>query len=133
MGDLIIPGWADEARVFATIGRVFREKGELIDPHTAVGVAVAEDAVEDSGPPVIIASTASPFKFAGDVLFAATGERWADEFLAIEKLSQVAGIPAHRAVRGLAKRPVRHTAVLDITQIREAVDKLVDGLDGSGR
>ena len=118
---LVIPGWADEARVFAEIKKVYEETKMVIDTHTAVASAVSRDLGPNDGPATIIASTASPFKFAGDVYAAVTGKTEPDEFKAIELLSALAGEPAHRAVRGLQERPVLHDGVLPISQMREAV------------
>ncbi len=125
---LITPGWADEPRVFAEIKRVHEETGLVIDTHTAVASAVARDEVPDGGPAMIIASTASAFKFAGDVLAAITGRAEPDEFKAIERLGGIAGVPPHRAVRGLRERPVRHEGVLDIAGMRRAVTGFAEGL-----
>jgi threonine synthase len=125
---LIVPGWADERRVFAEIRKVHEEAGLIIDTHTAVASAVARDAMPDGGPAMIIASTASAFKFAGDVLAAITGEAEPDEFKAIERLGEIAGVPPHRAVRGLRERPVRHEGVLDIAGMRRAVTGFAGGL-----
>ncbi len=118
---LVVPGWADEPRVFAEIKNVHEETGLVIDTHTAVASAVSRDIGPKDGPATIIASTASPFKFAGDVLAAITGRAEPDEFKAIDRLSEIAGEPAHRAVRGLKERPVLHEGVLPISQMREAV------------
>lgn len=118
---LVVPGWADEPRVFAEIKKVHEETGMVIDTHTAVASAVSRDIGPKDGPATIIASTASPFKFAGDVFAAITGEAELDEFKAIDRLSELAGEPAHRAVRGLQERPVLHEGVLPISQMREAV------------
>jgi threonine synthase len=128
MDELIVPGWADESRVFAEIKKVYEETGYIIDTHTAVASAVSRDQGETDGPATIIASTASPFKFAGDVLAAITGEAEPDEFKAIDRLSALSGEPAHRAVRGLRERPVLHDGVLTISQMREAVIGFADGL-----
>jgi threonine synthase len=128
MDELIVPGWADESRVFAEIKKVYEETGYIIDTHTAVASAVSRDQGETDGPATIIASTASPFKFAGDVLAAITGEAEPDEFKAIDRLSALSGEPAHRAVRGLQERPVFHDGVLTISQMREAVIGFADGL-----
>jgi len=121
MDALIVPGWADEPRVFDEIRQVYEETGLVIDPHTAVASAVSRDKGEEVGPATIIASTASPFKFAGDVLAAITSETEPDEFRAIERLSAFSGEPAHRAVHGLEHRPVLHHGILTISQMREAV------------
>ncbi len=131
MAAVVAPGWVDEPRVFETIRRVFRGTGYLVDTHTAVALAVCEDqmaaggALGPDGPPVIVASTASPYKFAGDVLAAVTGERPDDEFAAIERLRQVSGVPVHRAVRGLREKPERHTRVTDIAGMRDVVEEML--------
>ena len=96
----------------------------------AVASAVSRDRGAADGPAVIIASTASAFKFGSDVLAAITGKAEPDEFAAIEKLAEIAGEPPHRAVRGLKERPVLHDKVLTISQMREAVIGFADGLSG---
>ena len=47
----------------ATIRTVLRETGQLIDPHTAVGVAVAEKEHRDPALPMVVLSTAHAAKF----------------------------------------------------------------------
>jgi len=54
---------ADEEETAATIRTVLRESGRLIDPHTAVGIAVAEKEVRDPALPMIVLGTAHPAKF----------------------------------------------------------------------
>jgi threonine synthase len=54
---------ADEEEVAATMRAVKRETGNFIDPHTAVGVAVAEKEGRDSGVPMVVLSTAHAAKF----------------------------------------------------------------------
>jgi threonine synthase len=46
-----------------TIARVYKETGELIDPHTAVGVEAAHEARFDDDIAVIAMATAHPAKF----------------------------------------------------------------------
>ena len=54
---------ADEEETAATIRTVQRETGYLIDPHTAVAVAVAEKENRDRSVPMVVLSTAHPAKF----------------------------------------------------------------------
>ena len=56
-------GRADETEVAATIRTAFREAGDLVDPHTAVALAVAERDGADSRNPNVVLSTAHPAKF----------------------------------------------------------------------
>jgi len=65
---------ADEEETAATIRAVQREAGYLIDPHTAVAVAVAEKENRDRSVPMIVLSTAHPAKFP-DAVEAACGTR----------------------------------------------------------
>jgi len=67
-------GRADEAETAATIRSVWNEAGDLIDPHTAVAVAVAGRAAAARGTPEIVLSTAHAAKFP-DAVEAACGVR----------------------------------------------------------
>jgi threonine synthase len=63
--------WVDDDTCLRTIGRVRREQGYLLDPHTAVAWEAAERLGGDV--PVLIASTAHWSKFAADVVRGLTG------------------------------------------------------------
>ncbi len=67
-------GRADETETSAAIRAAWREVGELIDPHTAVALAVAERDSSDSSIPTIVLSTAHAAKFP-DAVEAACGVR----------------------------------------------------------
>ena len=54
---------ADEEETAATIRTALRETLRLIDPHTAVGLAVAEKETRDPAVPMIVLGTAHPAKF----------------------------------------------------------------------
>jgi len=66
-----VSGSSTHADRVATIGRLWREHGILIDPHTADGVKVAEQYVADE--PVVVLETALPVKFA-ETITEAIGE-----------------------------------------------------------
>jgi len=65
---------ADEDEVAATMRTVKRETGNFIDPHTAVGIAVAEKEMRDPAVPMVVLSTAHAAKFP-DAVEAACGAR----------------------------------------------------------
>ena len=67
-------GRADENETAATIRTMLRETGHFIDPHTAVGVAVAEKETRDRSVPMVVLSTAHAAKFP-DAVEAACGVR----------------------------------------------------------
>ena len=65
-------GRADEDETAATIRTVRKETGYLLDPHGAVGVAVAEKESRDPALPMVVLGTAHPAKFP-DAVAAACG------------------------------------------------------------
>jgi threonine synthase len=67
-------GRADETETAAAIRATWREVGDLVDPHTAVALAVADRDTSDSEIPNIVLSTAHPAKFP-DAVEAACGVR----------------------------------------------------------
>jgi threonine synthase len=67
-------GRADETETAAAIRAAWREAGELVDPHTAVALAVADRDTTDTTAPGIVLSTAHPAKFP-DAVEAACGQR----------------------------------------------------------
>jgi threonine synthase len=67
-------GRADETETAAAIRAAFREAGDLVDPHTAVALAVADRDMSDTSVPNIVLSTAHPAKFP-DAVEAACGMR----------------------------------------------------------
>jgi threonine synthase len=67
-------GRADENETAAAIRAAWREAGDLVDPHTAVALAVADRDNSDSTIPNIVLSTAHPAKFP-DAVEAACGVR----------------------------------------------------------
>ncbi len=61
-------GYTDEDKTLETIKTTFKDTGALIDTHTAVAYRQAEKYVYETGEKVVTVSTASPYKFAADVL-----------------------------------------------------------------
>jgi threonine synthase len=64
----------DEQEVSACIRTTLRETGRFVDPHTAVGIAVAEKETRDPSIPMIVLGTAHAAKFP-DAVKAACGLR----------------------------------------------------------
>lgn len=106
--------WADYAsdeETRRTIAQIWEKYGYLIDTHTAVGLNVYQKYREAAGDdtPVIIASTASPYKFGGSVSQALIGDKagqWS-EFEALQALEKLTGVPIPPAIKGLEKKAVR--------------------------
>ena len=107
-------GWADDRAAFAAIRTLYRETGTLMDTHTAVGHAVVDAYRKSTGDdrPMVVLATASPFKFAEDVLRAVTGEECAG-FSALSRLSDACRLPVPENLSGLMELPILHTDVVD--------------------
>lgn len=119
-------GWADDAQTIATIRHMWQEHGVLVDPHTAVACKVAHEycsnAESDSTVPVVVAATASPFKFPIPCLSAlkasppAAFKPGADLELAGE-LARLTGKPMPAPIAALKSAEILHTAVADDTSL----------------
>jgi len=116
-------GCCNDNGAAAAIGKVWTEHHYLCDPHTACGWAVAEDYVNqtDDHRPMVVLSTASPYKFPAAVLSAIGGEETGDEFDQMEQLSQITGVAIPQNLSGLRTKPERHTGVIDKDEMLEFV------------
>ena len=108
-------GCAGDAEAAAAIEKVWREQGYLMDPHTAVAWCVSEKFMVDrhDDAPVVVLSTASPYKFPAAVLSALGEAPSADEFASLDQLQALTGVPIPRNLAALREMPVRHTDVID--------------------
>ena len=104
--------FADEAACADTIRRVFLQN-YLIDTHTAVAYSAALQYRQETHDraPMIVASTASPFKFAADVYRSLYGECPHDPLTTLDDLSKRAGQPVPYPLAGIGERTVRFTGV----------------------
>lgn len=118
-------GYADDTATAQTIQSVFQKTGYLCDTHTAVAVKVYQDylAETEDQTPTIIASTASPFKFAGSVLPAIGKEIPAEDFAMLDALSAASGLNAPRALADLKGKSERFNAVVTPEQMKDAVSE----------
>lgn len=83
-------GYCDDENTKKTIGDLYKNENYLADTHTAVAVNVYNQYAEETGDktPTVIASTASPYKFAKAVLTSITDEALPeDEFAMVDELS----------------------------------------------
>lgn len=120
-------GCTDDDGTKQSIGKVWSEYHYLCDTHTAVAWTVAEQYRKEVGTdrPVVVLSTASPYKFPVAVL-EAIGEPFnGDEFAAMDTLQAVTGVPIPKNLAGLREKPVLHTDVIEKDEILEYVLKKI--------
>ncbi len=112
-------GYCNDAQAEAVIGRVYREQGYLMDPHTACGWAAAETHRGDA--PTVVLSTASPYKFSTAVLTAIGADISGSEYDRMERMQTLTGIPIPPALAALRTKPERHTGVIPKEKMLEFV------------
>ena len=112
-------GYCNDAQAEAVIGRVYRERGYLMDPHTACGWAAAETHRGDA--PTVVLSTASPYKFSTAVLTAIGADTSGSEYDRMERMQALTGIPIPPALAALRTKPERHTGVIPKEKMLEFV------------
>ena len=125
--ELFWAGCCDDEGTKQTIGDTFRKDHYLCDTHTAVAVNVYRQYKETTGDETktVIASTASPYKFASSVLGAITDNIPEDEYAQIDELNRISGLPVPKALAELKNKPVRFTGSIEKSEMEETVLKLL--------
>lgn len=115
--------YCDEANTALEIKRTFCDDGYLVDTHTAVGLNCAKQYIERNhdGLKMLVASTASPYKFASDVYKSITGSQPVDELSALNELSELTKTEIPYPLAGIDKRTKRFDKVIDKADMREAL------------
>ena len=117
-------GYASEEETAAEIRRVYEKTGYVLDTHTAVASSVYGKYKEETKDetPAVIASTASPYKFAASVL-EAVGEmpQDTDLFAAVDALGRLSGVKIPQAVEELRTAPVLHDTVIRTEDMKQTV------------
>ena len=128
--DVFWAGSCDEAGTTAAIARAWKERGILVDPHTAVALDVLEQyrRATGDGAKTIVASTASPYKFNAAVAAAVLGAgraKGGDEFELLGLLEAETGIEAPAALRGLRGKPALHRRSCAPAAMRDTVASIL--------
>jgi len=124
LGQVFWGAYASEEDTAQSVRETFRDRGVLIDPHTAVGMHVAQRYRQETGDsrPMLVASTASPFKFAADVLACLGAEATGDPDADIERLAKLTGQQPPAPLVGLGSRPVRHHTLCAPGEMAAVID-----------
>ena len=122
---LFSAGCCDDEKTKETIGETYSAFNYLADTHTAVGIEVCNEYIKETGDktPVVIASTASPFKFSKAVLSAVEVEKkeYADEFSTVAALEEISSLKAPEQLAALKGKEVRFTKVTDKDNMADVV------------
>ena len=111
-------GWSSEEQVAGEIRARYEKDGYLCDTHTAVAFHVAAQKKRD-GVPMVVLSTASPFKFPRSVLEALGHTAPENDFEAMQALEEATGRTAPASLAVLRQKAERFSTVIDPAQIAE--------------
>lgn len=127
MDEVFTAGSADDVETSNCIKEVYDSMGYLLDPHTAVGWKVWKELGTSNK--TVIVSTASPYKFAGDVLNALEEEviprngGKAD----CDKVYEMTGVEPPEPVQELWTLPLLHSTVCErdgmAAALRQALER----------
>lgn len=133
MQKLLFGGSCNDEETSRTIHETLERDGYLCDTHTAVAVNVYRQYVSETGDsdtPTVIASTASPYKFAKSVLAAIESQIPEDEFDAMKRLEEVSQTEAPEQLWALKEKKIRFKGTIPKEQAGDFIRRTI-GIGGS--
>ena len=122
-------GFASEEENFAGIRELFDKTGYIIDTHTGIANAVYRAYAAETGDttPTVIASTASPYKFAVSVVGAIAPDKveGRTDFELIDVLSELGHTKEPAAITDIRTAPIRHKTVVDPEDMPDEVRRIL--------
>ena len=121
-------GCASDEEVAQEIKAIYQKVGYLCDPHTAVAFKVAREyqAASQSHNPMVVLSTASPYKFPRDVLTALGAEAPQSDFAAMDGLKALTNVPVPNSLAALRGQQERFNQVIEPSQIGDMAQKVCE-------
>lgn len=117
-------GYSSEDECAAVIKKLYEEDKYVIDTHTSVAAAVYDKYRKETGDnaKTVIASTASPYKFARSVLKAIDSKYDAHtDMEQFDDLKEVSKVAIPNAIEELKSAEIRHKTVVDKDEMQKAV------------
>ncbi len=123
-----IGGYASEKEIADTIKKLYEDTGYVIDTHTAVAASVYNNYIINTGDTnkTIIASTASPYKFARSVMNAIDIKYdTLSDFELVDELSKIAGTDVPQAIEEIRTAPILHNTTCETEQMQKTVETIL--------
>jgi threonine synthase len=114
ISQIFVGGYSNEEDLVETIYDVFCDVGYTMDTHTGCAMKVAIDWFEKNKKDetnMVVVSTASPYKFPQDVLYAVTGNDVKDSFKGIKRLHAATAMAVPKSLLNLRDKTVRFKTV----------------------
>ena len=121
--------YATEEETAKVIKDTYEKTGYVMDTHTAVAASTYKKYVAETNDDAItvIASTASPFKFARSVMDAINPEYdKLDDFELIDELSKIANVKIPNAIEEIRNAEVRHNNLVEVDGMEAIVKKFLN-------
>lgn len=123
--DGFVGEYATVDETFAAIKSLYEASGYVMDTHTAVAYAGYHkyEAQTNDKTPNVVVSTASPYKFAKDVLRAIDPAKYdgINPFKALTELEAVSKVAIPAPIKGIENREILHKTVIERDAIKEFV------------
>ncbi len=121
-----LAGFATEEDTASEIRRIYENTGYILDTHTAVASSVA-NSLKNSGQlskdvPTVVASTASPYKFARSIVGAINGSsEEGSDLEMIDTLLTLSSLPEPMAIKEIRHADIRHDSHITIPEMKDTV------------
>ena len=108
----------------------FTEYGYPMDTHTGVALSVAARYQEKREPldpvyPMVVVSTASPYKFPQDVLYALSGNDVKDSFKCIKRINLLTAMKVPEAIKSVRYKPILYKTTVSPAKMFDEVLKFI--------
>lgn len=105
-------GYTSEDDTVECIYEFFMEYGYPMDTHTGVAMHVAQKYAEQQDEsaekhPMVVVSTASPYKFPQDVLYALTGNDVKDSYKGVKRINLLTAMKVPESLKAIRYLPIR--------------------------
>ncbi len=114
-------GCCNEENTKATINNYYNNYGYLCDTHTAVAFAVCDEYTKNTARPMIVASTASPYKFVESVLSAIGFSGNSVGFNGVRNLNKLTNAAIPESIKLLESAKPRFSNVCEKEDMKKAV------------
>ena len=122
--------YCSEGETSEAISATYYGGNYVMDTHTAVAAGVYQKYLRETGDRTVtvIASTASPYKFARSVMQAIDNTRYEglEDFQLIDTMSRLSGVPVPKAVDEIRTAPVLHDRVVDACDMPKTVKEILN-------
>ena len=121
-------GYASEEETAKVIKEIYDKTGYIIDTHTAVAASVSYTYRKDTNDEakMLIASTASPYKFTRSVMNAIDNKYdTMGDFELVDELEKLSKVKVPQAIEDIRTAPILHDTVCDKTEMQATVEKIL--------